>query len=151
MSVNLAANYLQSFTVQVATGDPAVDYKGSTGFNTTTGVEFSWKTNLTLGYSIGPADVSVRWRYLPSVENAATVLSPTAGVANNIGNSQFDLFGSWHVTDRVTVRGGIQNLGNTSPPREGVSATNDEAGVTDPTGVYDELGRRFYVGVTGKF
>jgi iron complex outermembrane recepter protein len=68
VSGNLTGNCLQKYVVQVATGDPAVDYKGSTGFDTNTGDQFSWKTLLTLGYSVGPADVSLRWRHLPSGE-----------------------------------------------------------------------------------
>jgi iron complex outermembrane receptor protein len=151
VSANLTGNYLQKYVVQVATGDPAVDYKGSTGFDTVTGDQFSWKTLLTLGYSVGPADVSLRWRHLPSVENVARVLSPTADVDNTASNDEFDLFGSWHFTDKISGRVGIMNLANKAPPLVGVGPGNDEAGVTDPTGVYDELGRRFYVGVTGKF
>jgi outer membrane receptor protein involved in Fe transport len=151
ISVNLTGNYLQKFVVQVAPGDTPVDYKGSTGFDTNTGDQFSWKTLLTLGYSVGPADVSLRWRHLPSVENAARVLSPTADVDNTASNEQFDLFGNWHFTDKIMARLGVQNLLNRDPPRVGIAPSNDEAGVTDPTGVYDELGRRFYVGVTGKF
>jgi outer membrane receptor protein involved in Fe transport len=79
------------------------------------------------------------------------VLSPTALVDNTASNDEFDLFGGWHFTDKISARVGIMNLANEAPPLVGVGPGNDEAGVTDPTGVYDELGRRFYVGVTGKF
>jgi iron complex outermembrane recepter protein len=151
VSVNLALSELQHYIVQVAPGDAPVDYKGSTGFDVNSGVQFDWKSLLTLGYSVGPADVSLRWRFLPRVKNTAVVLSPTAKVFDTASNSTLDLFGDWHVNDHVSVRVGIQNLGDTSPPRVGVTPTNSEAGLTDASGVYDELGRRFYAGVTGKF
>jgi iron complex outermembrane receptor protein len=151
LSVNLALSDLQNYTVQVAPGDVPVNYKGSTGFDVNSGVQFSWKSLLTVGYSVGPMDVSLRWRYLPRVENAAVVLSPTAQVDATPSNSQFDLFGSWRVNDHVSLRAGIQNLGNANPPLVGVTAGNSQAGLTDPSGVYDELGRRFYFGVQGKF
>jgi len=149
--VTLNANWLEKFVVQVANGDTPVDYKGSTGFDTNTGVQFSWRTLLTLGYSVGPVDVGMRWRHLPSVENAARVLSPTAQVADTASNDQFDLYGTWNVTDALAIRAGIVNLMDKDPPLVGVTPTNDQAGVTDPTGVYNELGREFYIGVRAKF
>ena len=151
MTVNLSLNDLRNYTVQVAPGDTPVNYKGSTGFDVNSGVQFSWKSLLTLGYALDRADVSLRWRFLPSVENVARLLSPGADVANTASNSEFDLSANYHVTDNVAVRAGIQNLLNKDPPLVGVSPTNSEAGVTDPSGVYDELGRRFYVGVQAKF
>ena len=151
LSVNLALSELHNYTVQVAPGDVPVNYKGSTGFNVNSGVQFSWKSLLTLGYSVGPADVSLRWRFLPRVENAARVLSPTAQVDDTASNSRIDLFGNWRVNDQVSLRVGIQNLANTSPPLVGVTAGNSEAGLTDPAGTYDEVGREFYAGVQAKF
>ena len=82
LSATLAMSYLREFIVQVAPGDTPVDYKGSTGFDINTGVQFTWKSVLTVGYAVGPASVNVRWRHLPSVENAARVLSPTALVSD---------------------------------------------------------------------
>ena len=151
LSANLAVTELQKYVVQVATGDTPVDYRGSTGFDTNTGVQFTWKSFLTVGYSIGPADISLRWRHLPSVENVARVLSPTANVADTPSNDQIDLFGTWRLLDQVTLRAGIENLMDKDPPRVGVTPTNSQAGLTDSSGVYDELGRRFFVGVTAKF
>jgi outer membrane receptor protein involved in Fe transport len=151
LSLNLALSDLQNYTVQVAPGDTPVNYKGSTGFDVNSGVQFNWKSLLTVGYSLNKMDVGLRWRFLPSVENVARLLTPTAKVADTSSNSELELFGNWHVTDNVAVRVGIQNLLNTSPPLVGVAPSNSEAGTTDPSGVYDELGRRFYVGVQAKF
>ena len=149
--LTLNVNWLEKFVVQVANGDTPVDYKGSTGFDTNTGVQFAWRSLLTFGYSVGPVDFGLRWRHLPSVENAARVLSPTAQVADTASNDQFDIYGTYNVNDAVAIRAGIVNLLNTDPPLVGVTPTNDQAGVTDPTGVYNELGREFYVGVRAKF
>ena len=99
--------------MQVANGDTPVNYKGSTGFDVNSGVQFNWKSLLTLGYSLDRMDVSLRWRFLPSVENVAVVLTPTAQVNDTASNSELDLTGTWHMTDGVTVRLGIQNLANT--------------------------------------
>ena len=85
------------------------------------------------------------------MENAARVLSPTAKVADTASNDQFDLYGTYNVNDAVAIRAGIVNLLDKDPPLVGVTPTNSQAGVTDPTGVYNELGREFYVGVRAKF
>jgi len=151
LSVSWNINWLQKFVVQVANGDTPVDYKGSTGFDINTGVQFSWRSLFTLGYSVGAADVSLRWQHLPSVENAARVLSPTAQVADTSSYDRFDLFGGWRINDTISLRFGITNLLDKDPPRVGVTPTNDQAGLTDASGVYDELGREFYLGVKAKF
>jgi len=135
----------------VANGDTPVDYKGSTGFDINTGVQFAWRTLLTVGYTVGPADISLRWHHLPSVENAARVLSPTAQVADTASNDQFDLFGNFRVTDKIQLRAGITNLFDKDPPLVGVTPTNSQAGVTDPSGVYNEFGREFYIGVRAQW
>ncbi len=151
LSANLAVSELRNFIVQVANGDTPVDYKGSTGFDINTGVQFKWKSTLTVGYAAGPASVNLRWRHLPGVENAARVLSPTAQVADTAAYDEIDLFGSYHISDAISLRAGIENLTDKTPPVVGVTSTNTQAGTTDPSGVYDVIGRRFFIGVQGKF
>jgi outer membrane receptor protein involved in Fe transport len=151
LSVNLAVNWEEKFVVQVANGDTPVDYRGSTGFDTNTGVQFGWRSLLTVGYAVGPVDVSVRWRHFPSVENAARVLNPAAMVYDTASNDLLDLFGAWSINDTLSVRAGIDNVLDSDPPLVGVTPTNSQAGLTDPGGVYDELGRRFYVGLRAKW
>jgi outer membrane receptor protein involved in Fe transport len=152
LSANLAYTKLLEYKVQVASGDPVVDYKGSTGFDANTGEQFAWKMNLTLGYAVGQANVSLRWRHLPSVENVAKVLSPTATVADTASYDNFDLFGGWQLTDHVSLRAGIENLLDKQPPVVGANPQggNDGVGNTDAS-VYDILGRRYFVGLKAKF
>ena len=152
LSANLSYTKLIEYKVQVAKGDTTYDYKGSTGFDGNTGEQFAWKTNLTLGYTVGQANVSMRWRHLPSNENAARVQSPTASVQDTSAYDNFDLFGGWQLTDHVTLRAGIENLLDKQPPVVGAnpSGGNDGVGSTD-AGVYDILGRRYFVGVKAKF
>jgi len=151
LSATLAMSYLREFIVQVAPGDTPVDYKGSTGFDINTGVQFTWKSVLTVGYAVGPASFNVRWRHLPSVENAARVLSPTAVVADTPAYDEIDLFANYRINDTVTLRGGIENVADKDPPLVGVTPSNTQAGTTDPSGVYDIIGRTFFVGVQAKF
>jgi outer membrane receptor protein involved in Fe transport len=150
LTANLAYTKLLEYKVQVATGEKVTDYKGSSGFDTNTGAQFSWKSLLSVGYAVGPANVSLRWRHLPSVMNAGKVLNPTSTVRDTDSNDQFDLFGGWKVTDHVTVRAGIENVFDKDPPIVGASPASTAAGNTDAS-VYDILGRRYFVGVKAKF
>src|SRR3546814_3306824 len=61
----------------------------------------------------------------------------------------FDLAGSYDVTERFSLRGGINNLFDKQPPVVG----NDYGGTTENSGntypaAYDPLGRAFFVGAT---
>ena len=128
-----------------------MDYKGTTGFDVNSGVQFRWKSLLTVGYAVGPVTASVRWRHYPGVENDARLLSPTAAVFNTDPNDQVDIFGSWRINDTVSLRGGISNLLDKDPPLVGVTPTNSQAGITDASGVYNEVGREFFIGATAKW
>lgn len=150
LSANLAYSHLLAYKVQVTAGDPTVDYKGTTGFDTGSGVQFSWKSVLTLAYTVGPASVSVHWRHLPSVENVAKLLNPGSSIADTASNDQFDLFGGWQITDKVSLRAGVQNVLDKQPPIVGASPGNSAAGTTDASGVYDVLGRRYFLGLKAK-
>jgi len=94
--------------------------------------------------------VSLRWRHLPSVVNAGKVLNPASSVKDTDSNDQFDLFGGWRLTDNVTLRAGIENLFDQDPPIVGATAVSTAAGSTD-AGVYDIIGRRYFIGVKAKF
>ena len=152
VNVNLALNYIDSYQVQTAVGNPIVEYKGSTGFDANSGVQFSWKSNLTLGYSLGQGSVQMRWRHLPSVKNAAKVLNPTSLVQDDASNDQIDLAAVWGFGEHLSVRAGVDNLFDKEPPIEGaIPGSTSAAGVTNPSGVYDELGRRYFIGMKATF
>jgi outer membrane receptor protein involved in Fe transport len=94
----------------------------------------------------------MRWRHLPAVENAAKVLNPTSGVLDNASNDQIDLTAAWGFGAHLSVRAGVENLFDKEPPIEGeIPGVTSAAGMTDPSGVYDELGRRYYIGMKATF
>jgi iron complex outermembrane recepter protein len=152
LTANLAISKLLAYKVQVAAGDQIVDYKGSTGFDAVSGAQFSWKSNLSLGYAAGPVNVSLRWRHLPSVISSGKVTNPASTVQDTDPYNQFDLFGGWKITDNVSLRAGIENLLDKDPPITGANPSGGNSGVgnTDSS-IYDILGRRFFLGVKAKF
>jgi outer membrane receptor protein involved in Fe transport len=142
--LNFVLNYLQEYSIQGAAGAPFVDYAGTNG-NGTTGSQFRWKTFTTLGYSEGPVNVSLSWRHLPSLTNT------TPGALPNSAYDEFDLAAFWKVWRDVTLRAGVDNLADATPPIVGrIPGVNNATGITDP-GFYDTLGRRFYVGLKARF
>ena len=97
-------------------------------------------------YSVGPAKVTLRWRHIDAMTDFRNVpvFSPTA--VNTPDYDLFDLTGTWRFDERVTMRAGVNNLGDKDPPFY-TSYSNSN---TDPS-TYDVLGRRFFVGVTARF
>jgi outer membrane receptor protein involved in Fe transport len=120
--------------------------------------------------------LSVNWRYLAGAKldinacanetaatctgNAANLSTLGAGVNNRIdakikAYNYFDLAGTWTVRDGTTLRFGVNNVFDKDPPivdtnNFGVSAPPFGNGNTYP-GVYDSLGRTFFVGITADF
>lgn len=152
---NINFNYLQKYDVQQVSGGPLFHYAGTIGSPISAppyGAQFRWKTFTTLGYRIGPASVSMDWRHLPRANNIASVTSTSNGTLPVGSYELFDLQGSWAITSHFDVRAGIDNLMNRQPPNVGVwPGVTNAAGVTDPAGSYDVIGRRFFMGFTARF
>jgi iron complex outermembrane recepter protein len=140
--VNLVVNYLDSFKRRVGPGAPLLDY---TGF---AGGYYEWKSYMNFTYAVGPVSGGLRWRHLPGVKPQDYLVAPctaTRCFADTESWDQFDLYGSFKVSDMLNVRAGIDNLLDKEPP-----VVRGIPGNTDPQN-YDILGRRFYLGVTARF
>jgi outer membrane receptor protein involved in Fe transport len=61
-------------------------------------------------------------------------------------HDQLDVFGSWRFTDRITMRGGIDNVTNEDPEIVGATTVNNNLGTTNSN--YDQFGRRVFFGLT---
>jgi len=153
VSLNVLFNYVDSYKVQNNPGGPTFDYAGSIQATTASppyGAVFRWKLNTTLGYDFGPAAVNLNWRHLPGQKHAAKVTNPNAGQSDISSSNVFDLTGRWMVSDNFTLRAGIENLLNADPEVVGVlPGVTNAAGTT--TSDYDQLGRRFFLGIGADF
>ena len=63
--------------------------------------------------------------------------------------SYIDLAASWDVNDKVTVRGGINNIFDQDPPL--VDTGWSGPGTPNTWGPYDTLGRQVFVSATARF
>ncbi len=155
MFANISYNRLGKYDVQAFQGSPVVHYKDSvaTGYgnNFPFGAQYEWKTFSTFGYGVGPASLSFNWRHLPSVRNLALATNAAARQLPTESYDLFDMAATWALTDSIDVRGGIDNLFDKDPLRVGVNPGVTNATAMTDKGVYDVLGRRFFVGVNVRF
>ncbi|UTA48792.1 TonB-dependent receptor [Simiduia sp. 21SJ11W-1] len=93
-----------------------------------------------------PWDVTANltWRHIGAIDSLAT--TPVDIKAFN----WFDLSATWAVNDWASVRGGINNILDETPPFVPQGITARENGNTYP-GLYDHLGQYWFVGATLKF
>ena len=141
-ALNILGTYLKEYAVQTFAASPFVDDTG-----TTVNSSFRYKLFTTFSYSVGPASVGVRWQHLPYIGPAPGAAAIVQG-ANS--HNQVDLYGHWALNDHIDLRGGIDNLLNAWPETVGAqTGVNNNVGTTLLD--YDNIGRRFFVGVRAKF
>ncbi|EJL37620.1 outer membrane cobalamin receptor protein [Caulobacter sp. AP07] len=143
ISVKLIGSYLDSFRIQSLPGEDFVELKGTIGndqVSNTAVAHPEWKLATALTYTLGPVDVGINWRHIAGMDDYADADSSVPAV------DYFDLNGTWRVTDKYEIRGGVTNIANQDPP----SFSSYVQANTDPS-TYDVLGRRFYLAVKAKF
>lgn len=113
-----------------------------------------WKVDTQLTWRDGPLSLSLTWSWIDAIADDATKFDPegAAEIARlRLGaKSYFALSAVWNITEQLELRGGVDNVLDSEPPiigvdRAGVSADNN----TFP-GLYDALGRRYFLGLRWK-
>jgi len=133
-----------------------VDHAGTFGptENGLDGSSYRWKLLTTLGYSVGPFYMGLQWRHLPSIKSATAAFVPTTKVTGAPAYDLFNLQGSFAITDKASLRFGIDNLFDKAPPLTGVdegAVAPTLAGGSYNANNYDTVGRRFYIGAKFNF
>jgi outer membrane receptor protein involved in Fe transport len=139
--VNVVASVLDLYSESPFPGAAFLEYTG-TSFNSS----FDYRILSTFTWTNGPYYVALRWQHLPSLD---PLPGSSAGVLGIDSHDQLDLFGRWAFGDHYEVRFGIDNLLNTDPEIVGANATNAARGATNSN--YDQIGRRFFLGLTASF
>ncbi len=159
-ALNLAVlvNWLDYFDTESAPGQGVRHWAGTLGPNLT-GTNpgaFKYKINTSLTYLVGPATFSVNWRHLPSV-HSQTYGQPGDNTLDTASHDEVGIGGTWTIRRNYVLRAGIDNLFDAEPEITGANtgipgfalATTGQG--TTNEGLYDALGRRFYVGLKAKF
>jgi outer membrane receptor protein involved in Fe transport len=125
---------------------------------------YKYQAFTTFGYATGPLALSLRWNYYPPIKSADVATNPatrTRGVFQSY--NLLSLSGSYDFSDSLTIRAGIDNLFDVVPPLSGgvraadgdfVNQTShpalDTPALPSADARYDQLGRRFFVGLSLK-
>ena len=105
----------------------------------------TWKWTSRVSWLDGPSTVSFRWRHVGAVRDDDDA---TDYFVERIGSYDlFDLSFAFNVNDNLTLNMGVNNLFDKSPP---IIGDNQEQANTYP-GVYDVLGRDFFVSASLRF
>jgi iron complex outermembrane receptor protein len=102
---------------QTGYGDP---YVSNLGRFVTNGVVQRWRHRITLDWAQGPYSLSLTNQYLSGYTDQNSAIDTNTGsvVSTNKVKAYalWDLAGAWSPNDKLTLRAGIKNLGNASPP-----------------------------------
>ena len=160
--LSLNGNYMFEFAVRPFTGTPLLDYvrtqgTGLKGLNF--GSSFEYKIFGTVGYSVGPANLSLQWQHTPATEDSGDVnyYNGIVDTKNNIaGIPAYDLFNlnaGYQLNDAVRLRLGVDNLLNTEPPLTGyvINPTAGQLRGGNYSFFTDTQGRRFSLGANVRF
>ncbi|WP_129646556.1 TonB-dependent receptor domain-containing protein [Peristeroidobacter agariperforans] len=130
--------YSKNFSIQTLPNTPFQEYGGTN----TIGASYpEYKALTSVGYGIGGASVSVRWRYQHAMDDVTSVTTPANPGVGVPTYNLYDLVGSYEFNDQWQIRMGITNLTD----KDSVFVSSSQTS-TD-TSVFDAVGRSYYLGL----
>lgn len=139
IDVRLVGTYVDVWELQELPGAPTIECVGVYISLNCGRPRPKWASNLRTTW-MAPADVSVSllWRYVGDLKDES-------GFDNHLQSmSYLDLFASWEINDKISIRLGANNLLDKDPPIATSSSGNTVAEA------YDALGRYVFTGITIK-
>lgn len=146
LDFSVLSTWVEKFETQTSTADPLNDYVGTIGTGTGSATP-EWRHTVNAGWRLSPFSVTATARFIDSMVHSATVTGGSP--VTNTGTDSvwyFDLRGTYDITDRVTLRVGVNNLLDEEPQ---IYSPNIQSN-TDPS-TYDVLGRRYFIGINARF
>ena len=146
--LNSTMNFLDTYEYQIAPGDRIIDASGTLD----RGGLYDFQALTRFGYIWNDVNLSLSWRHLDGAKAAAAAQSPTTTIQGPGAYDVFNLNGGWLIGDRYSLRFGVDNLFDTDPELTQANPAGGDTN-TDITlpGLYDVLGRRYYVGMKISF
>jgi len=162
--LNFLLSTLLELETQATRTAPVIDWVGSLGPDPGTSLNngaYEYRIFTTLNYGFNDWDISLRWRHLPDAKSAlqAALDSTVGGTSPVLGAEDsydvFDLAVSWDLSNRSTLRVGMDNVFDTEPVITAARVAPDPNPTTGQgsteAGFYDILGRQIYVGIDARF
>jgi len=142
MNINLGGTYLEKVDVLV---DPTDLSSLLIEAGEVTGVALpKWRANSSITYTTGPVTVNWFINYIGAMnrENQPTGADEVETQFDRIGAEIYNnIFASYQLENGITLNGGVNNIFDNTPPRHPNAFTG--AG-----GLYDTLGRSFFLGIS---
>ena len=104
----------------------------------------------SLSVESGPITVTGIWRHISEMDDISAAGGVNSTIAGADAYDYFDLTGRFTVNDQFEFYGGVNNLSDEEPPQIGGEATGSTFSATNQ-GVYDAIGRMFYIGARARF
>ncbi|NLW95259.1 MAG: TonB-dependent receptor [Xanthomonadaceae bacterium] len=149
VSLTLLTSWLFERSMQVIADQGEVDCAGFMGGGCGGGTGNilipDLKVNFSAGYRSGPLSARLQARMINDFRLREGI---TAAVQESPRTWYFDANASYDVTGKLQLFGGVDNLFDRDPPLLGTALAGD---ANTDVGVYDVLGRRYFVGVRLKF
>ncbi len=172
MSFGFVGTYTSEYAVSPVAGSNTFDYNCEGLFGVVCGSPtFTWRHTLrTTWMSPFDVDFSINWRHMSGADLDVNQVNPLFAIAaaGTCGNpcgdlsdvkireyDYFDVAFAWNATENITVRGGVNNVLDTSSPivdsnTLGISSPPFGNANTYPV-VYDSLGREVFVSLMTRF
>jgi iron complex outermembrane recepter protein len=149
LALGTEATYLSEYLYQTSPTSATVNARGTldtVGGAAGLGGLFDYRALSHANYTWNALSVGLNWEFLSSIKDASASRNPATKVK---GVPAYNLFGLTSSYDfgKVTVRFGIDNLLDKQPLIVGANPGVTTASSTTNPGLYDPLGRRFYIGV----
>jgi iron complex outermembrane recepter protein len=145
LALRSLVNFLGSYEVATVPGSAFQEFKGTIDGTLATGLVLpKWRSRTSLDYTVGPANLGLTWRHIPSMHDVTSVTRPTSPAPGTESYDEVDMSVGWSVNPHLELRGGISNLFDRQPVE--IAGT---PGLTQ-AGTYDIVGRSFFVSVKSR-
>lgn len=152
IAMNVLATIPLEVETQAAADAEVIDWVGyqqnASCVNGVSCTTYDYTMFSTFSWFNGPWSANLRWQRFPTIDHGNLATNPDSN-SRGIFDS-YDLFalsGTYRFNDSLTLMAGIENLFDAEPPMGGGNPLADP--IQDPVhvsaGIYDPIGRRFYI------
>ena len=140
-------NFLDEYEIQAFSDEGFVDFSGLVS-GTEAYPERKAFTSITI--QTGPLALAATWRHISEMDDISTAGGANSTIEGADTYDYYDFTASWRVNDQFEVYAGVNNASDEEPPQIGGEAVGSTFSGTNQ-GVYDGIGRSYYLGFSASF
>jgi iron complex outermembrane recepter protein len=147
LALSSVVNFLDYYRDQQSVKSPWIDRTGTMSG----GGQFDYRMLNTVTYLGDNWSIGLRHNFYPEIESAAYATDKKTPIRGSGSYHNFAAFGGYTLSDKISLRGGIDNLFDQDPEIVGYNPGVNNAKGTTNAGFYDPIGRRYYVALEMNF